>query len=166
MTDSMAGIVRSEDCARCRWCCVFDRSDASWESPALSDALAARFETEVIDLPGGGKKRTFKLDFAEEGAHSGEAVCPARGPSGCTLADEKPFDCQVWPLRPMRLGEFVVLTTSPDCKPSLERPLRAFLELARGPLGERILEYGRQHFEELVEYKEGYPVLGCVGRHP
>jgi hypothetical protein len=146
-------IVEPSDCAKCRWCCVFDASDA-WERPALDDAVAERFETEMLALPGGGQKRVFKMDFPTD-----DIPCPALGPSGCTLGELKPFDCQVWPLRPMRLGNQIALTASPNCKPSLTRPLGAFLTLAQGELGQKILDYGKAHPEELMEYLEGYPIF-------
>ena len=130
----LSKILSKEDCASCRFCCSF-RRQSLWETP-LFDAetknrLQARFpkarfrpvETEsfTIDL-----SDCYKTNDSEE-----EAPCPfLDAGTGCVLsADEKPFDCSIWPLRTMRKDGSVIVALTPTCPSINKQPIEKIREL-------------------------------------
>ena len=75
----LKSVLSGEQCARCKICCSFVR-DEVWEAPEFTrDKLneeAFKNEEEIL-------------------------FCPAvDSEKGCTLGEDKPFDCKIWPLRP------------------------------------------------------------------
>ena len=84
-------ILSPQTCAKCRVCCVFDRSDI-WEIPVISDELKSKLsgKAEFVERDG---VCTFAMPFKD-----GEELvsCPMLTGSGCALGDDKPFDCKVW----------------------------------------------------------------------
>jgi hypothetical protein len=62
-------------------------------------------------------------------------------------------------MRPMRFNNYIAITTSPGCKIAMQKPLAQFYVLAEGKLGDKIIAYAREHWDELQNLREGYPVL-------
>lgn len=88
-------ILSPKSCAGCRVCCVFDRDDI-WEIPLISAELNDRINAASPDLKTipRGKSYVFDMRFEKDGL----TYCPALSDTGCILGENKPFDCQIWPL--------------------------------------------------------------------
>ena len=92
-----------------------------------------------------------------------EALCPFNK-NGCVLdGSDKPFDCSIWPLRVMRYGKGLAICLTPTCPVISGKALAVMEELARGDVGDRIIEYAGQHPEMIKDYKQGFPVLREFG---
>ena len=87
----MENIVTSKDCEACRWCCEFNAEDC-WEIPSGTDG-----------------KPLFTLDFAKTNE---DLPCPHLNENGCTLGENKPLDCKMWPFRKMS-GRLAICTDCP-----------------------------------------------------
>jgi len=91
-----------------------------------------------------------------------EVLCPFLDKKrGCTLpAEDKPFDCSIWPLRCMRMpdGELRVCLT-PTCPEINKVPVSRMEKLLSEGLGERILQYAKRYPFMIKEYKDGFTVL-------
>ena len=160
----LSPVLSKEECARCRFCCSF-RRQSLWETP-LFDAETvgklselypeARFKPRgdafTIDIDDG-----YETDDPEE-----EALCPFNK-GGCILgADDKPFDCSIWPLRVMRYSGGLAICLTPTCPVISGKPISVMQELADGEVGGRIAEYAEKHPFIIKDYKEGFPVLRMI----
>ena len=78
----LKSVLKGEQCARCKICCSFVRADV-WEAPEFTrdrlNETAFKDENEILFCP--------SLDRDK----------------GCTLGEDKPFDCKIWPLRPFMI---------------------------------------------------------------
>ena len=91
-----------------------------------------------------------------------EVCCPFLDPqNGCILpAEEKPFECSIWPLRYMRMpdGRTEVCLT-PTC-PVINRTGTDVMKYHTDmEWGEPIREYAKEHPYIIKEYREGFTVL-------
>ncbi|MBQ3671124.1 MAG: hypothetical protein II921_06560 [Treponema sp.] len=161
----LSKILSKEDCASCRFCCSF-RRQSLWETP-LFDAetknrLQARFpkarfrpvETEsfTIDL-----SDCYKTNDSEE-----EAPCPfLDAGTGCVLsADEKPFDCSIWPLRTMRKDGSVIVALTPTCPSINKQPIEKIRELVVDEgLGRKIIEHSAKNPDMIKDFRPGFVPL-------
>jgi hypothetical protein len=173
-------------CSQCRYCCVFFPDDV-WEAPMIEDgaeeAICGRFAVAGLPAPvfdcrraetaaagsggtesEGASYSVFKASFSFDPSVGRDAWnCPARDPEkGCILGPDKPFDCVVWPFRPMRLSAddgMIALTLSPGCEAIMAAPLGKMAALANGAFGDAIIDYARKNYPKLHVYREGYPIL-------
>ena len=177
----LSAILKKEACARCRFCCAFRRKSL-WETPIFTKEnieairrnpdLDASVLIPVGDNLFGGVKGDF-ADFLSDYARydlsdqyktddpEEEAACPFLGEHGCTLnAEEKPWDCSIWPLRVMRLkdGE-VVIALTPTCPEINKLEVEEVKKFVDENLREELLEYAKNHPFLIKEYREGFPVL-------
>ncbi|MCM1335705.1 MAG: hypothetical protein NC084_11485 [Bacteroides sp.] len=152
-------ILSPESCAACRLCCTFDESDL-WEIPVFSAALGervARERPELPLLPYGVKSRVLKTPLGADGL----ARCPALSERGCTLGENKPFDCMIWPFRVMEREGRRLLTISSLCAPSQKidrEKLAAFAE--------KLLPTVRKEIEEnpdvIKPYRGDYRIVAAL----
>ncbi len=160
----LSSVLSRSECADCRFCCSF-RRQSLWETPLFDSETAeklsvlypeARFKPRggayTIDIDG-----NYRTDDPEE-----EALCPFNR-NGCILgADDKPFDCSIWPLRVMRYKGGLAICLTPTCPVISGKPLSVMRELAEGEVGDRIAEYAGKHPFIIKDYKEGFPVLRVI----
>jgi len=147
-------ILNENDCAGCRLCCGFFKSEI-WEVPVIDDDLARLIDEKYI--PGAeydfiGSGRVFKAGYDQNGI----CFCPALGENGCVLEGDKPFDCKIWPFRVMKLGGFNVIALSPLCKKVNEKPLSELVRFVDEELTEKI----KARFPARIkDYVKGYVIL-------
>ena len=151
-------IFSPSDCAVCRLCCNFHPSSV-WESPFIPETQARRLEREGIPME---RRETggwsFRFHFEAD-----EAVnCPKLDPAhGCTFPnnDEKPFECQIWPLRLMGEGGRLLLGRYRDC-PALTGDRAERLDrFARGALLETLLAFVAKNPESVRRRSPEYEII-------
>lgn len=153
-------ILSPETCGKCRVCCVFDKDDI-WEIPLISEELHSRIAQERPELKMSGRgtnSHVFEMEFKDNGL----TYCPALSETGCTLGENKPFDCRIWPLRAMKKGDDIVITISPVCEsvnPDDEN-VRALAE----ELAPIIFDEADKNPDIIKEYIEGYPIAAIRAR--
>lgn len=153
----LKNILKSSDCAACKICCVFDKDDI-WEIPVLEDGLksrlAERFPEGSFERRGNG----WVFSMTEDG--DGLFRCPALDPQkGCTLGEDKPFDCKIWPYRVMELGGRRVIAIASLCPSMYAKPLSELCGELEGGLGEKIFAAADKYPDIVKPYEEGYPIL-------
>lgn len=154
----LKNILKADDCAKCRICCVFDKYDI-WETPVLDDELkktvSERFPEVSFVRKGSGW--IFRMDEAEDGLY----YCPMLDPkSGCKLGDGKPFDCRIWPYRVMELGGRRVISIASICPTMYAKPLSELCgELEKDCLAEKIADFANSRPDIVKPYEKGYPIL-------
>lgn len=129
-------ILSQKTCAKCRFCCVFSPS-AVWEIPS---------EIEV--------DRTSLTD---------ETVCPhMKEGYGCTLGDQKPIECQMWPLRVMKRDNKLYFTVSTRCFEYSDEFTKKLTAMLKNGLFERVLELIKTNPEIIKDYHPSYRILCSV----
>jgi hypothetical protein len=90
-----------------------------------------------------------------------EVPCTFLDPhKGCILkAEDKPFDCSIWPLRVMEKGGELVIALTPTCPTIGAMPRPELVELIKNGLGAKIFEYAKTHPYIIKEYREGFPII-------
>lgn len=88
-------------------------------------------------------------------------LCPMLSDTGCTMGEQKPFDCKIWPFRMMRdLSGRVRIAAAAYC-PGMEQytdaQLVAFLK--EEGLGEQLLAYADAHPAHVKPYSDQYRFL-------
>lgn len=146
-------ILDQRSCAECRLCCGFDSSDI-WEIPVFTAETAKRMpDTEFTEKNGGFIVKTPELKDEEI------FFCPALTDKGCSLGDEKPFDCRIWPFRIMEIGGKRAITIASVCKKLYNRPLSELTAFLEEGLADKIFSYADKHPEIVKPYCTGYPAL-------
>lgn len=152
-------ILSPDTCAACRLCCGFDCTD-TWEFPVLPpETVRAMQEMGVSPkLTPAGTEQIFAAPSLQ-----GEELflCPMLSDTGCTMGEQKPFDCKIWPFRMMRdLSGRVRIAAAAYC-PGMERytdaQLVAFLK--EEGLGEQLLAYADAHPAHVKPYSDQYRFL-------
>ena len=157
----LSSILSKTTCAACKFCCSF-RRQSLWETPLFPPGVAEKlskpneygvvgeFRDGQIILGG------YRTDDSEE-----EVPCTFLDPQkGCILkAEDKPFDCSIWPLRIMDKGGKLVIALTPTCPAIGAVPNQALIDLVKNDLGEHIFEYAKTHPYIIKEYREGFPVV-------
>ena len=148
-------ILSGKDCAECRVCCIFDRSDC-WEVPLVEPDLAAYIGESCpeVKLKKVGNHSVFDSEFDEKGL----TVCPMLTETGCKLGDRKPFDCRIWPFRVMRKEGLLLLTLSPVCKAVSKLPVEQVSAFA-AKIADTIYKAAENDPEMIKDYIEGYPIF-------
>jgi len=121
-------ILSTADCAECKLCCNFYEHEL-WEAPITGE----------------------EVSYDERGLY----FCPELGEKGCKLVSERPFDCQIYPFRVMKLGEFTVIALSPLCKKVNEKPLSELVEFVESELFEKV----KSHHAQIKDYDKSYVIL-------
>lgn len=154
----LKNILKGEDCASCKICCIFDKYDI-WETPVLEDGLKAQVEERFPDVSfvKKGDGWIFRMDEAEDELY----YCPMLDhKTGCRLGDDKPFDCRIWPYRVMDFGGNRVISMASICPTMYAKPLSELCgELEKNDLAEKIFAYADSHPDIVKPYESGYPIL-------
>ena len=151
----LSEVLDRETCAKCKFCCVFDKAD-SWEIPVISEKLAENLKKQGIKIIKQDGCYKYDLDFAGDEIKS----CPfLDNEKGCNLSeDEKPFDCKIWPLRVMKQGDKKFLAVAKTC-PNFSVTKTDLLRLINKGLLKSIKEYISKNPYVINELKEDYEVL-------
>ena len=153
-------ILSPETCGKCRVCCVFDRDDI-WEIPLISKELYHNISENRPELklkPRGENSYVFDMKFENDGL----TYCPALSDKGCTLGENKPFDCKIWPLRAMKKGNDIVITISPVC--GAVDPLKPEVKELAKELSEIIFKEAEKNPDIVKDYIDGYPIAAVKAR--
>ena len=157
----LSRVLSKQSCAACKFCCSF-RRQSLWETPLFPPEVVEKlskpneygvvgeFHDGQIVLGG------YRTDDPEE-----EVPCTFLDPhKGCILkAEDKPFDCSIWPLRVMDKGGELVIALTPTCPAIGATPDKALVDLVKNGLGEQIFEYAKTHPYIVKEYRESFPVV-------
>ncbi len=156
-------ILSRKECANCRVCCVFDKTDV-WEMPLITSDLAARLEKDYpeIKLKKTHENAGCKVIDAEFDK-KGLCTCPLLTEKGCALGEEKPYDCRIWPFRVMKKGNLLLLTLSPVCESVSSLPVNRISEFA-AKIAPKIFEEAERNPEMVKNYEDGYPVFAVKER--
>lgn len=151
-------ILSRSECAECKVCCVFDRSDV-WEMPLITPKLAEALKTDYPDIKlkkisENASCQVTDVEFDEEGL----CTCPLLTEKGCALGENKPFDCRIWPFRVMKKGNLLLLTLSPVCNSVSSLSVAKVSEFVP-EIAPKILEEAKRNPEMVKEYIEGYPIF-------
>ena len=157
----LSSILSKSSCAACKFCCSF-RRQSLWETPLFSpeavEKLSKPNEYGVVGEFRNGQIVVggYRTDDPEE-----EVPCTFLNPhKGCILkAEDKPFDCSIWPLRVMDKGGELVIALTPTCPTVGATPDKALVDLVQGGLGEKIFEYAKTHPYIIKEYRKGFPIV-------
>lgn len=162
----LTGILSRETCAKCRFCCIFDREDM-WEAPIMSAEYVAQ-EIAPLGLSCSaapteyrnerfGHLPAYVLDMTADS--KGLYACPLLTATGCMLKERKPLDCRFWPFRVMVMENFWVLTISPGCSELFSRPLAEIMAFADGDFQEKIFAAATEAPQSLRPYPGDMPIL-------
>jgi Fe-S-cluster containining protein len=157
----LSRVLSKSSCAACKFCCSF-RRQSLWETPLFPPEVVEKlskpneygvvgeFHDGQIVLGG------YRTDDPEE-----EVPCTFLDPhKGCILkAEDKPFDCSIWPLRVMDKGGELVIALTPTCPTIGATPRPNLIELVKNGLGAKIFEYAKTHPYIIKEYREGFPII-------
>lgn len=151
-------ILSRDTCAKCRVCCGFTEED-KWEIPLIFSELREKLGEKLGDgvklVPHGGEY-VFDMDFDGEKV----VMCPMAGERGCTLGEDKPFDCRVWPFRVNDLAGKRVITISPVCRAVFALPLETLVSfLNEDGFAQTLFDAARLHPDMVKPYMDGYPIL-------
>ncbi|MCI7767672.1 MAG: GNAT family N-acetyltransferase [Oscillospiraceae bacterium] len=158
----LKNILSGESCAKCRLCCIFDKYDV-WETPVITRELytkisAARPELKMVSK-GGNDGYIFNM----EGCWDEEEEiyrCPALDPEkGCTLGENKPFDCSIWPFRVMDLNGARVISIASVCPELYKLPLNVLVGELENGLADIIFAEAAKNPAIVKPYQQGYPIL-------
>ncbi len=157
----LKNILSGKDCAKCRICCIFDNYDL-WETPVVSDELYEKLRKERPEIGFIERGGSHLFRCVPENTENGELFyCPVLDrETGCTLGDEKPFDCRIWPYRIMELNGARVISIASICPEMYKKPLSELVnELERNGLAEIIFAEAEKNPDIVKPYQEGYPIL-------
>ncbi|MGN0665242.1 MAG: YkgJ family cysteine cluster protein [Huintestinicola sp.] len=165
----LKNILSPEKCAGCRICCIFDSYDI-WETPVVSRELRDRILSQRSDIEFISKGDSidsflFKVRPYEIDGR-GLFSCPALDHSkGCTLGDNKPFDCKIWPYRIMDMNGRRVITIASICPELYARPLKELVDELKNGLADIIFREADKNPDIIKPYEDGYPVLMAEKMH-
>ncbi len=162
--------ITKEDCRSCRFCCQFRRKSL-WEVPKLPEYFVDKYRTSTKGGP--IRYRHMKTDdgswvitdlsdlFATDDPEE-EAPCPfLDDEKGCILPPEdKPFECDAWPLRYMRLKDDTVkVTLTPTCPAPGLKDIEALKDMSRKRWEKELSDYAGEHPYIINDYRDGYIIL-------
>ena len=75
------------------------------------------------------------------------------------MAEEKPFDCSIWPLRIIRVENKLKVALTPTCPAINKVPLEKVKTLVKMELGQKIHEQAQLHPDMVKEFKKGFIIL-------
>lgn len=152
----LKNILKPESCAKCRVCCGFTEED-KWEIPLIFSELRGEIENQLgVTLTPRGDEFVFDMKFDGDKL----VYCPAVGEHGCTLGENKPLDCRIWPFRVNSLGDRRVITVSPVCETVSALPLKTLTEfLQKDCFAKTLFDAANRHPDMVKPYLDGYPIL-------
>lgn len=128
-------ILSQETCKNCKICCSFVQDDV-WEAPF--GKYNFKNENEIL-------------------------LCPKLvDGSGCTMGDEKPFDCSIWPLRPFKINETLkigICKICPAFKSDSRNSYEAIIKLLSDGLYDKIKDEVEKRPELIKKYTKDYDIL-------
>ncbi len=158
----LKNILSQQTCAKCRICCIFDKYDV-WETPVISPALYNRLAKNRPDLKfvSKGDSGAYIFNMVSSWDEEKELfICPALDPEkGCTLGENKPFDCKIWPYRIMELGGKRVIAAASICPEIFSKPLKVLVKELESGLGDMIFSEADKNPAIVKPYEQGYPIL-------
>ena len=158
----LKNILSGETCAKCRLCCIFDKYDV-WETPVITRELYTKISAERPELKMVSKGVSGGYVFNMEDCWDEEEEiyrCPALDPQkGCTLGENKPFDCSIWPYRVMDLNGARVISIASVCPELYKKPLNVLVEELEGGLADIIFAEAARNPSIVKPYELGYPIL-------
>ena len=144
-------------CAECQQCCIFDSYDI-WNTPVLVPEIRNKIRQilpEMEFISTGTESYLFKIHTEAE-----SFSCPLLSTEqGCLLGEDKPFDCQIFPLRMMHLDSSIVIAVSPLCDAVMQHSMKTLLNFLKQELAETLFAYAEQHPDVIHVYDPFYPVL-------
>lgn len=161
----LTSILSRQTCAACRFCCAFRRVSL-WETPLFPPESVRRLTDQGYHFAVDGQgamchgrmmlDHKYQTDDPEE-----EAPCDYLDPAkGCTLTEDKPLDCSIWPLRVMRRTDgSLVIALTPTCPAVNKVPLAQVKDLVQSGLGQKIRQAAVDMPFMIKPYKEGFPIL-------
>ncbi|MGN0641562.1 MAG: YkgJ family cysteine cluster protein [Huintestinicola sp.] len=159
----LKNILSNKTCAGCKICCIFDSYDI-WETPVISAELKDRILAERSDISFMSKGDSensylFKVLPCEIDGR-GLFACPALdSKTGCTLGENKPFDCKIWPYRIMELGGRQVISIASICPELYNKPLKQLVDELENGLADKIFAEADKNPDMIKPYQDGYPIL-------
>lgn len=141
--DMLKSVLSAERCAKCRICCSFVEDDV-WEAPTLTN-------------PQTKEKYRVNYSFADKNEIK---LCPELDEKkGCTLGENKPFECRLWPLRPFIIDGEVKIGVSEICPAFTTENDGKLAELLDGGLYDTILKELQTNPGIVREYSGGYRII-------
>ena len=171
LTNMLSRVLSKSSCAACKFCCSF-RRQSLWETPLFPPEVVEKLSKPneygvvgkfaAVETPQGScagrlvLENNYRTNDPEE-----EVPCTFLDPhKGCILkAEDKPFDCSIWPLRVMDKGGELVIALTPTCPTIGATPRPELVELVKNGLGAKIFEYAKTHPYIIKEYREGFPII-------
>jgi hypothetical protein len=158
MTDMLKGLLSREECANCRICCSFDSYDI-WETPVITHDMVNRILSDYKpDQKFIRRDDHFLLRLEREKDRDLYYCSLLDHSKGCVMGENKPFDCQIWPFRVMKLAGYNMITLSPVCPVVNQKPISDIVKTCMG-ISSVIFENAREHPEYVKPYIEGYPII-------
>lgn len=158
-------VLSLETCAECRNCCVF-YEESRWETPIVSKEKAGKIIEKLNDrssvIP---VKNSYTLASVKREADIAKGVEPYKcvalnEESGCSLsADEKPFDCSLWPVRIMEKETKVYIMLAKGCKTVDSVFVEKVKKLLMEGLKAQILIEVRKNPDIIKSYSDNYIML-------
>lgn len=158
----LGNILSPKKCAECKLCCIFDKYDV-WETPVVTSELYKKLSAERPELRftprGGNDGYIFNMEDCwdeEEEIYR----CPALdSENGCTLGEDKPFDCRIWPYRVMDLNGAMVISIAGVCPETYSMPLKTLIGELENGLADVIFSEAQKNPSIVKPYQQGYPIL-------
>jgi hypothetical protein len=149
-------IITREECASCRYCCVFDSSDLK-EMPIIPDAMKKELEKSFPDLRfhPHGDCWMFQVKPDEAGVYR----CPMLSEQGCILGDQKPFDCLIYPFCIMRWESRLIISLTSECAVAYNKPLAQIMDVLEQGLADRIFAEAKANPDLVRDYVDGIAIL-------
>ena len=162
---NQSGFINPHECHECKFCCSF-RRQSLWETPVFdkgtAEQLAKKYPgVKFVNVGDNSARYDLSGNYLTSNPEE-EAKCPfLDNESGCVLsAEEKPFDCKLWPLRLMsdENGQIVVALV-PTCRQINRRSLNELEELIKGETGDRLAAYGEAHKDIVKKRHADFPII-------
>lgn len=120
------GIVSKSDCAECKICCSFHKSSI-WDAPGFTkeehQAVADKgveflFENELY--------YPVLIKVSDD-----KYLCPFLEKDGCSLGEQKPFKCKIWPIYIVRSNGELSMAITNVCPVAYPKQDQALLSAIR-----------------------------------
>lgn len=155
----LTGLLEKNQCAECRFCCVFDISDF-WEMPTLLKNTAKQILTYNPNTILKQVEDCYTFDISN--ITSELYPCPALSSQGCKLSKtDKPFECSIWPFRVMSLNDNLVLTICTDCSALKDVSTSIIDTFANDNIRNIAMDYAKKYPQIVKPYHENYRIIPC-----
>jgi Fe-S-cluster containining protein len=152
----LGSVLTGKDCSDCKLCCRFDEYEV-WELPIFNELEMEKIK-EISDAEffKWGNIYRFKITPLN---HGELLNCPALTEKGCSLGENKPFECAVWPFRVMEVGEERFICVSTLCEPIIGKPLNVLTELLLDGLAAKIFNFSEIYPDIIKPFNDYYVPL-------